>query len=120
MIGWSRRNAEASRRRQRWLATLTPEERSLEERYQKEVAKRFFILCPAFGLLAMGLICLVGNALEKDPRNPVLAYLLVMLIFVPFIAPFLFIPTKAKWRRCRKEDGKTGSGGSGRSAEPHS
>lgn len=94
MIGWTRRNDEAKRRRARWYNSLTPEEQELEDRYQAMVDRKFFPLFFAC-LLGTLLLAFVGSKIVPERY---LAFFTLWFIWLPFVGPFFFIPTSRTWK----------------------
>lgn len=93
MIGRSRRNAEARRRRAEWLKSLTPEEHDLEMEYQAMVDRRYFpLLAPSILVYLLMLW-----PLSKLPR-PDFVGMWGLLFPLSLAIPFLFIPTSAAWK----------------------
>lgn len=66
------------------------------------VNRKFFPLFGASFVVGLALVYVLGGLVEKHPRNVVLMYFLVMSMFVPFLAPWFFIPTKRKWRKMQE------------------
>lgn len=60
MVGWSRRNAESSRRRQAWWNSLTPGEQEEERRKQFESDR--IVLPILYILMSLSIGALVGMA----------------------------------------------------------
>lgn len=63
MVGWSRRNAEASARRARWWATLTEEERAAVR--AREAASDRVAIPILVGLMSVALFALAGFLLGR-------------------------------------------------------
>jgi hypothetical protein len=59
MVGWSRRNREASERRARWWATLSDEEKAEYNRRAAEQDERFFAFCRVFFPVMIGTLLLI-------------------------------------------------------------
>lgn len=95
MIGWTRRNRESSERHALWYRSLTPEERKLEDRYQKVVNRKYFRLIAFFLPLPFLFLYVVGDAVN---RHPELGMLVLPIALWSFAGPFLFIPTSKKWK----------------------
>ena len=95
MIGWSRRDAEARRRRRRWLESLTPEEREEEALYQSYVGRRLAVTAPACFVSSMALALL---AYLLGFRKVSLGFEVASMPAALVLPFFLFIRTKVRWR----------------------
>lgn len=62
MVGWSRRNREASERRSRYLASLTEEQRKNLMIREAESDRKFF---RGFAIFLVCLICMFGFLLAR-------------------------------------------------------
>jgi hypothetical protein len=99
VIGWSSRSRRSSEH-EKWLASLTPLEREEEALYQRMVNRRFF---PLFGLFGVISLVSVGVAAKwASPRDPFFLGILLVSLYLPYMAPFLCIPTKERWKERRR------------------
>lgn len=85
------RDSSAARRR-KWWDALSPEEKDLEDRYQRMVDRRYFSLLPFCFLTFMGTVWLLRD------RPLILGPLAIPGFFWMMLSPFFFIPTSRKWK----------------------